>query len=588
MKYLVCVLCVLSAVHSALALDRNAFTFARYDLTLHLDPARQSLDANGKVTLRNDTAAPQRLAVLQISSTLDWKSITAAGKPVQYETQAYTSDVDHTGALSEAIVTLPTNVPPSGTIELEIAYAGTVPADSTRLTRVGAPAEVAARSDWDRISATFTAVRGLGYVTWYPIATEAASLSDGNEVFDTIASWKSREADSTMRALLCVPPGGSMSILANGEPTGASAGEPASCSRFDFANLGLISPTFAVGSFRRLDHGFITIAYVPGHELAAAGYAKIGESVQPLITKWFGPPRRQIQIVEIPEDSSAPYESGAMLLTPLDTSNPQQVELTMAHQLTHGAFESRRAWMYEGLAHFAQALEREQQEANRKPTGIPPINPGRKAAIAYMDQQLPPLVAAEEAQLPEAPAPAGSPPPSTPAGQPLVTATDEVFYRTKAMFVWWMLRDMVGDQALQRAIQAYQPTQDKEPAHFQRLLAAEAHRDLEWFFDDWVYRDRGLAEFHITSVYPRPLLPSDYSVTVTVENSGGASAEVPVVVRASRGAIDRRLEVRAREKAVLRVAVPDVPLEAIVNDGSVPEYTFRDDQVEIKVPPHRE
>ncbi len=588
MKYFLCVLCVLCGIHSAHALDRNAFTFTRYDLAVHLDPAHESLDANGKVTLRNDTSVPQHIAVLQISSTLNWKSITIAGKAVQYETQEYTSDIDHTGALSEAIVTLPANVPPAGAIELEISYGGTVPADSTRLTRVGAPGEVAARSDWDRISAGFTAVRGVGYVTWYPISTDAASLSEGNEVFQTIADWKVREADSSMRIQLCVPPGGNTSLLTSGEPTGGSAGEPSSCTRFDFAGLGGSSPTFVAGTFRRLDRGMTSIFYTPGHELAAAGYAKLGEGVQPLITRWFGPPKRQVQIVELPDANSAPYETGTMLLTPLDTSDPKQVELTMAHQLTHGAFESRRAWMYEGLAHFAQALEREQQEASRKPTGIPLTHPGRKAAIAYMDQQLPPLIETEEAQLPEAPNPAGTSPPSTPTGQPLVTATDEVFYRTKAMFVWWMLRDMVGDQALQRAIQAYQPAQDKEPAHFQRLLTSEAHRDLEWFFDDWVYRDRGLAEFHISSAYPRPLLPADYAVTVTVENSGGASAEVPVMVRASRGSVDRRLEVRAREKAVLRVAVPDVPLEAIVNDGSVPEYSFQNDRLEIKLPPKRE
>jgi hypothetical protein len=583
MKYLLGLLCVVCGLHSAFGLDRNAFTFAQYNLTVHLDPAHQSLDTTGKLTLRNDTQAPLRVAVLQVSSTLTWQSIKVAGKPVQYETHDYTSDIDHTGALSEAIVTLPADVPPQATVELEIAYSGTVPADSTRLTRVGAPAETAARSDWDRVSPAFTAVRGIGYVAWYPVAAHAASLSEGNQVFETIADWKTREADSTMRVLLCVPPGAT--VLTSGEPTGASAGEPPSCSRFDFGNLGLSSPTFVVGTFRRLDRGFTRIAFAPGHDQAAGEYARIGEAVQPLITKWFGPPRRQVQIVEFPDANAAPFETGTMLLTPLDTSSPQQIEMTMAHQLTHGAFESRRPWMQEGLAHFAQALEREQQESNSKAAGT--TNPGRKAALAYMDQQLPPLIAAEESQLPESPNPAGSPPPSTPAGQPLVTATDEVFYRTKAMFVWWMLRDMVGDQALQRAIRAYQPAQDKEPAHFQRLLAGEAHRDLEWFFDDWIYRDRGLAEFHISSAYPRPLLPADYSVTVTVENSGGASAEVPVVVRASRGSVDRRVEVRAREKAVLRVPVPDTPLEAIVNDGSVPEYTFQDDHMEIKLPPRQ-
>ena len=80
-------------------------------------------------------------------------------------------------------------------------------------------------------------------------------------------------------------------------------------------------------------------------------------------------------------------------------------------------------------------------------------------------------------------------------GRPLTTAYDEVYSRIKAAYVWWMLRDMVGDAALERAIQTYHPGQDKEPSYFQNLLKAETHQDLEWFFDDWVYRDRGLPIF---------------------------------------------------------------------------------------------
>ena len=55
---------------------------------------------------------------------------------MQFVSQPYTSDVDHTGALSEAIVTLPQAVAPQGTIELEIAYEGVVLLDATRLTRI--------------------------------------------------------------------------------------------------------------------------------------------------------------------------------------------------------------------------------------------------------------------------------------------------------------------------------------------------------------------------------------------------------------------------------------------------------------------
>jgi aminopeptidase N len=163
-----------------------------------------------------------------------------------------------------------------------------------------------------------------------------------------------------------------------------------------------------------------------------------------------------------------------------------------------------------------------------------------------------------------------------------VSATDEVFFRSKAMFVWWMLRDMVGDEALERTLRAYRPDQDKEPSYFQRLLAEQFHRDLEWFFDDWVYRDRGLPEFHVTAVYPRKLIPQDWSVTVTVENSGSAGAEVPVAVRAAEGEERKRLEIHAHEKGVVRIPIPVTPQQAVVNDGSVPESDMSNNAAEIK------
>jgi hypothetical protein len=105
-----------------LALDREAFTFTNYDLNVRVEPEQQRLGVRGKITLRNDSATPLEDIALQISSTLDWSSIQIAGKPVRFVTHEYTSDIDHTGALSEAVVTLPHEVPPQGTVELDIGY----------------------------------------------------------------------------------------------------------------------------------------------------------------------------------------------------------------------------------------------------------------------------------------------------------------------------------------------------------------------------------------------------------------------------------------------------------------------------------
>jgi hypothetical protein len=548
MKYFLCVLSVLCGFHSALALDRNAFTFTNYDLKVQVTPSTRSLEAQGRITLRNDTRQLQRNPVLQISSTLQWHSITVAGKPVQYLFELYTSDIDHTGALSEAVITLAEPIPPQASVGLEVSYSGKVPLDTTRLTRIGVPAEIAANSDWDHISESFTAVRGIGYVAWYPIATEGASLSEGSQVFQTTNAWKFRESHSLMRISLCQL---------------GSEGRIVNCRNVDYERLAAIVPSFILGEFQTLTQPPFTIQYITGHESNARFWAAAGERAAPFIAQWFGARKRAVQIVELPDKNMHPFESGDLYFTPLVSGNEKDTQVVMAHQLAHASFYSPRSWIDEGLAHFAQALEREQQD-------------GRKAALAYMDDRLAPLQQAEKQFVP---AKQSGPPPQ---GQPLVSATDEVFFRTKSMFVWWMLRDIAGDDALGRAIRSYRADQDKEPSYFQRLLAQEFHRDLEWFFDDWVYRDRGLPQFQVIAVYPRKLIPQDWSVTVTVENSGGAGAEVPVVVRATDGEERKRLELHAREKGVVRIPIPATPQQAIVNDGSVPEFDMSNKVADIK------
>src|ERR1039458_9421955 len=214
-----CFLCVLCAsALNAFALDREAFTFTSYDLNVRIEPEQQRLGVRGKIILRNDSQTPQKIAVLQISSSLDWRSIRASGQQLQFVAQSYTSDIDHTGALSEAVVTLPDVVQPKGTVDLDIAYEGVIVLDATRLTRIGAPEAQANSSDWDQISTKFTAVRGVGYVAWYPIATDAASLAEGTSLSQIVGRWKARHAATQMS--ITFKSSVDQTILFSGTPSG--------------------------------------------------------------------------------------------------------------------------------------------------------------------------------------------------------------------------------------------------------------------------------------------------------------------------------------------------------------------------------
>ncbi|MFZ0805577.1 MAG: hypothetical protein WAN03_05320 [Candidatus Sulfotelmatobacter sp.] len=547
---------------SCFAVDREAFTITNYDLNVRVEPEQHRLGARGKITLRNDSTAPQKIAVLQISSSLDWRSITVGGKAVQFLAQPYASDIDHTGSLSEAIVTLLQPVAPHATVDLDIAYEGVIPRDATRLTRIGAPEDAAQSSDWDRIDATFTAVRGAGYVAWYPIATESADLSDGNYLFEVLRRWNAREAGAKMEIAFENPqfltddPASLM--LCSGKALQGITREGTAKIPFAkcaYPELGLSAPSFAIASYGVVDHPSITVYNLPSDAIAAGAYADAAEKVVPLITEWFGAPREKAQTADLPDPQSAPFESGSLLFTPLSNADSTLPGLSAAHQLTHATFHSPRPWINEGLAHFAQALYLEREK-------------GRQAALDYMGLHRSALIRLEK---PVTPASGVEPRPKDEAKNSLVNAANDELYRSKAMCVWWMLRDMIGDVALKKAIAAYRPENDSEPSYVQRLIAAQTQRDLEWFFDDWVYRDHGLPDFKIESVFPRKTLTNTFIVAVTVENLGGAGAEVPVIVKFPGGEIAKRLEVRAKQKATTRLETSVAPTEVVVNDGSVPE-----------------
>ena len=562
---LLCVLC--ASVVNCSSLDREAFTFTNYDLSVQIEPEQHRLGVRGKVTLRNDSLTPQKIAVLQISSSLDWRSIKAAGKQVQFVTQTYTSDIDHTGALSEAIVTLPEAIAPKGTVELEIGYEGVILLDATRLTRIGTPEDAAKGTDWDQIDSNFTGVRGAGYVAWYPMATDVANLSEGNSLFEVLGRWKTREAGSKMHLRV------TLTKEVDHHPQLLFGGVLCSILSFDMApghaieaecasqTLRLDVPSVVIADYQVMEKSGIEVRYLAGHDTAATSFADAAEKIVPIITDWFGTQRERAQTAELPDPNDAPFETGALLLTPLAGTDSKLAGLAAAHQLTHASFLSFRPWIEEGLAHFAQALYLEQQR-------------GRQAALDYMGLHRSAFSEAEkQTTLPRS---------EDEASRSLVNTTDEALYRSKAMYVWWMLRDMIGDAALKKALASYHSEQDKDPSYMPRLIAAQTQRDLGWFFDDWVYHDRGLPDFKIESAFSRKISANQFLLTITVDNLGGAGAEVPLTVKFVGGEVRKRLEVRAKSKGTIRVETPGTPQEIAVNDGSVPEVNMTNNVFKVE------
>lgn len=568
--------CLLAALPAA-AVDRNAFTFARYDLRVTVDPHQHGLSAEGTVELRNTSKTPQREAVLQISSSLHWLSILAGTDEVEWLQQTYTSDIDHTGALSEAIVKIDQPVQPGESVRLNVRYSGTVTKDATRLERIGTPPQTARRSDWDEISEGFTTLRGAGFVVWYPVALEAANLAQGNELFETLRGWREREAQALLRVQV------KRAALREGDEskflfvTNALEAKPGTEVTAEFQGE---DPVIALldDPAESTDRPRVAAYYTAAHTNFARDYMAAAEKVIPDLESWFGTPKSKVVLVELTDPNALPYDVGPYYFVPMRKVIPAAAEVALARPVVHAMVESGRPWIREGLAAFGQALVREHQG-------------GRRAAIAYLGQFSAAIEVAEAQSHGMAVAGERSDKQLVSTGlQPLITTSDEVFFRTKAAYVWWMLRDMVGERPLQAALAHYHAADDRESGYMQRLLEAQlpANRSLETFFDDWVYRDRGLPQLKVDSAYVRKTLGDQTVTAVTIENLGDVGCEVPVSVRSGLGENNVRVEIPAKGKIVVRVPFESVPAEAEVNDGSVPESEHRDNVIPVTTAPAAE
>jgi hypothetical protein len=258
--------------------------------------------------------------------------------------------------------------------------------------------------------------------------------------------------------------------------------------------------------------------------------------------------------------------------------DPATLAPSLAHSLTHAWIRSSHAWIDEGLAQFMSLLWTERTA-------------GRPAALAELQDAARPLALAE----PETPAAdsasssssSSDPQPDSttaktvsfsPGGASLAEATGDIFYRTKAAAVWWMLRGIIGDDALKQSLQAYRgdPKLDHDSRGLEQTLDKFSHKDLSWFFNDWVYRDRGLPDLTIVSVTPSQLdsrtgVAAGWLVAVVVRNDGYAAADIPVTVRSRTSTQTERLRIPGRSTVSTRIIFAGTPEQVEVNDGGTPE-----------------
>ena len=561
----------MAAAPSAEDTERQAITFTDFDLDVRLHSSTQQIAVRALVAVRNDGKTPLARIPLQISSSLNWDRIRVNGRDVTFPVSMLNSDADHTGQLHEAAVPLDVPLGIGHSIQLDVTYSGAIARSAQRLLAIGTPEDVALHSDWDGIGIPFTGLRGFGNVVWYPVSSVPVILGDGARLFDEMGEHKLRLAGARFRLRLTVeyPHGHAPTVaLINGHPaplavTDSGNFEVTSVATADSgaATLGFEAPSLFVAV--RTPHAATntTIWTLSENEGAVPAWSAATATVTPFLQSWLGQrPRAQLTLLDLPEAQDAPFETGALLATSIRQANPEQLDGILAHALTHAWMQSPRAWLSEGVAHFMGTLWIEKQR-------------GRDQALGTLEASRAALALAE----PETPGQG--------AGQPLAAAISPVYYRTKATYVLWMLRDGSGDPTLSAALRAYDPTADISaqdasrgygssagPSSFERLLEqAGTRRDLSTFFADWVDTDKGLPDLTILGAYPTTASAGNWLVAVNVANRGYASVEVPVTVRSDSNSVTQRVLVPARGKITQRLLIEGKPTEVQVNDGTVPE-----------------
>ena len=539
--------------------ERSAVTTTDFDLDIRLRPAESHIAVRALVTVRNDGKTPLVHLPLQLSSDLNWELIRINGRQAPFTVAVLNSDADHTGQLHEAAVTLPTPLAPGASLQVDVTYSGVISQSTKRLLAIGTPEDIAAHSDWDRITTDFTGLRGFGNVVWYPVSSVPVILGDGARLFDEIGNHKLRLTGAHFRLSLTVeiPPGLTPSIaLINGQPVPLSTSSstdttlPAiATAHVDSSVLGFEAPSLFLAARSSHAAANITLWTRPESDANVAAWNAAATQVTPFLQGWLGvKPRSQLTILDLPEDGDIPFETGSMLATPVRAVPADVLDGVMAHALTHAWVMSPRAWLSEGVAHFMGTVWIEKQQ-------------GRERALQTLDNARSALTLAE----PESPGESD--------GQPLVACISPVYYRTKAAYVFWMLRDLVGDPTLSAALRAYDPAKDTTPDAFEKLIEqAGQRRNLSWFFNDWVYKDKGLPDLSIESVYPSPAsVQGSYLVAVNVANNGYAAVEAPVQVISAATSVTQRVLIPGRSKSVQRILLQGDPTEVRLNDGTIPE-----------------
>lgn len=607
--------------------ERLGLRVETLQLDMHLNTDTGAVITRARMRVRNGGGSPLPSVALQLSSALQWQSarlVDAKGGGSQLGVRQYrvTTDTDHTGAVNELVVALPSPLAPGAETSLDLYYGGTLQASAERLLRLGAPDSRAAEADWDTVSPEWTGLRGFGNVLWYPVAAPAVLLVDGDRFQQAVTAERERTVATAMSLSLTVEhtgAGGNTAwFLSQPEPLvsplrrraesdaeappSTDADEPViETAHWDAVPLdGHPVSLFLAAGGADANAGAHTIRVVGGDAAAAESYATAAAKVAPVLKAWL-PARTagRLTVLALPSPGTQAFTDGDLLVTALHAGDTAALAESLAYPMAAAALPLEApAWVREGVPEFLRLMFVEQTV-------------GRDRMLAELQAAVPALQQAEAKR--------GMDP------TPLRSCVDAVCARSKAAYALVTLRTLAGDAAVQQALGAMLSSASDAGAdegramtrRFEDAVQQSSGKDLQWFFADWFRADRGLPDLQIVQVAPRRVersassvigmpdkrpvagpigaepeaeaddprrtattaasrntagLPDgSWLVAVEVQNNGDAAAEVPVTVRGGGLQNELPLRVPAHGRATIRVPFGTTPEQVLVNDGTTPE-----------------
>ena len=422
-------------------------TPTRYELTVRIDYEQRRLDGTARVTLRNFSDTPVTDVPLLLYRLMAVRAVEVNGAAAQWTERVVSFSDFSQLQVTHASVTLPTPLPPRGTVDLQVHYAG----------HLLGYAETGMAYVRDHIDESFTILRNDAFA--FPEVGYPCLAVNRRAPFPSF----------DYRARVTVP---ESLVVVNG---GRLVERTVAAGRATYVYRS-VRPSwrmdFAIGDYAVIQDGPIRVAYLRRDSIGARRIMASARRSLDLFAGWFGPLAGDpsLTILELEDGYGSQADVAAIMQTAAafrDSTRDHELYHEVAHLWNPPATDLPSPRWNEGLSSFLEYLAEEQFT-------------GKPVTAARADQLLDWLR-------------------SIAPGRERLTRTPLIDYGKEQMtdfsysvgaLLFHLLYGVVGPERFRAIIggfsRQYAATGASTP-DFVTLATETAHVDVKPLFDDWVH-----------------------------------------------------------------------------------------------------